>query len=1517
MQLHKELVLVSTPNSGENLKMSEIKRSFAVLIGINQYINGIPALQTAVNDTQQLAKLLTEKYQYQVLSLLDRDATLSKLDNLLTAFTDKILPFSNGNQIKIEPDDRILFYFAGHGIALDGLENADGPVGFLIPQDGQRDQSETWLSMQRLHDSLIQLPCRHSLIILDCCFAGTFRWAATHREAVRSQTVYRERYTRYTSGCAQQVITSAAHDEKATDSLYQFGKRSESSDHSPFAELLFKGLNGEADLMKDGIITATELYVYLQSELGKTAAKQTPGFAQLRHHDKGEYIFIIPGFDVNQLPSAPQLNEKNNPYKGLESFEEGDSDKFFGRQALTEKLVEFVSKNPLTVVLGASGTGKSSLVKAGLISQLKTTRDNWMILPAIRPGESPFRALNYALQRNNFSPQSERFIQPINSKVSNCENKFNSDFPNSEIQNTQNLLTDLNEWKKEFPDEKILLVIDQFEEIVTLNSDSEEQKMFLNGLTKALERFSDWLRIVVTLRSDFEPQFRETALEQYWTKSRFVVPAMTREELRQIIVEPATTKVMYFEPPTLIEQLIDEVVQMPGALPLLSFTLSELYFNYIQKVREGTRNNRAITQEDYQELGGVTRSLTQRADWEYAALIKRDPAYEKTIRHLMLRMVAVGGGELARRRVLEEELVYPEPENQRIQETIERFCAARLLVKGRDTEGKSYVEPAHDVLVRGWQKLILWEREHQEDLILQRRLTSAALEWKTKEKSLSVQDRFEPMVKGLDRSFIFLEGLFDRMNTSLFKFWKKTSNLQKHPKEKPEEFLWDSNPYLKVLEDNIKSNETWFNQVEAEFLQRSLRRWRNNRRTKISLIVTAFAVLSGFGLFQWNQNQQAQSRNLALSAEQLFNSEQELDALIEALKAYKTMKGAIFADANTQKEVLTALQGVMYQIRENNRLIGHTNEVYNINYSPDGQIIASASGDDTIKLWKKDGTLLHTLSGHTNDIVNHHFSPNGQFIASASRDGTIKLWNKDGTLLNTLTDHQAIVNHVTFSPNGEMIASASDDGTIKLWKKDGILLKTIEDNGPISSVSFSPDGQTIASGSMDGTVKLWKKDGTFLKSFSAHNGLVINVNFSPDGEMIGSSSSDKTVKLWKPDGTFIRTLEHNAQALKVNFSADSQMIVSSSADNLVKIWKRDGTLLKTLTGRSVNLSPDGQTLAFARLDHSLELWKWNTSLRQTFIGPTDIILGLSFSPNGEALVSASPDKKAQLWKANGRLLTTFSGHQDIVFGINFSSDGQKIVSGSWDNTVKLWKIDGTLLNTFSGHKASVYAVSFSPDNQMIVSGSNDTTVKLWKIDGTLLNTLSGHNAGISGISWNSAQEIFATSSIDGTVKLWKIDGTLLNTFSEHNTSVYNVDFHPDGQTLTSASASGAIKVWEPDGSLINSWTGHNLAVNSVRFSPDGSAIASGSDDQTVKFWKPDGTWLATLPGHLGAVRSLSFSPDNKTLASGGDDQTIILWNLEGLEIEGLLKHSCDWLEDYFNNPNVSLIKEDRRVCDGI
>jgi hypothetical protein len=810
--------------------MAEIKRSLAVVIGIDQYSNGIPALQTAVNDAEEIAATLKSKYEYQVVLMLDGDANSDKFNSLLTTLEQHKLFLPDGSQIEIEETDRLFFYFAGHGIALDTLDNADGPAGFLVPQDARMDNNSSLLSMKRLHDALQNLPCRHLLIILDCCFAGAFRWAG-NREAVRQDKLYRERYDRFISSCAQQVITSASHDEKAADYLYPFGQRSEHEGHSPFAEFLLKALRGEVDLSMDSVLTATELYVYLHSELGKINAKQIPNFCQLKRHDKGEYIFPIPSFDRNDLASAPAISENTNPYRGLKSFEEEDTQLFFGRKKLITKLATFMMNQPLTVVLGASGSGKSSLVKAGLIPYLKLGIGEWGMGHgsgcAVLVSDQVEHLPSWGMERISYShcplpiaqlpiPQEWRILAPVRlgespfvalNKTLIKENLPTFAFPRKAFeQELQNLYQSVGEWSRLNPQAKLLLVIDQFEELVTVCQDETESKKFFEGLARAIKAFPEQLRIVVTLRNDFEPQFRDTPLEPYWESGRFVMPKISREELRSCIVEPAAAKVMYFDPPSLVDEIIDEVAQMPGALPLLSFTLSELYLKYIQSVRVGKRNNRAITQSDYAELGGVTRSLTKRADFEYDELVKLDPAYSQTIKHVMLRMVAVGSSDLTRRRVLCKELEYPQAENTRVKLVISRFVAARLLVKGRDIENNEYVEPAHDALIREWQKLLNWKKQELGSLVLQTELRPTANKWAT----------------------------------------------QKHDK-KAVGLLWNDDPRLPLVQQLLKSDIGWLNLTELEFVKRSIEKRRNEYLKAIAIVSAVMILLSqltAFGFIQ-------------------------------------------------------------------------------------------------------------------------------------------------------------------------------------------------------------------------------------------------------------------------------------------------------------------------------------------------------------------------------------------------------------------------------------------------------------------------------------------------------------------------------------------------------------------------------------------------------------------------------------------------------------------------------------------
>ena len=661
-----------------------------------------------------------------------------------------------------------------------------------------------------------------------------------------------------------------------------------------------------------------------------------------------------------------------------------------------------------------------------------------------------------------------------------------------------------------------------------------------------------------------------------------------------------------------------------------------------------------------------------------------------------------------------------------------------------------------------------------------------------------------------------------------------------------------------------------------------------------------------------------------------INSNNQLGALVNSVKAGRQLL-KIKAPANIKNKVEKQLKQALDEVRERNRLEGHSAIVYSVHFSPDGKTIASASGDHTVKLWRIDGTLLKTLKGHSADVFEVSFSPNGRLLASASGDNTIKLWSLEkGTLLKTLSGHSELVYSVCFSPNGRLLASASADNTIKLWSLEkGTLLTTLKGHQKdVLWVSFSPDGQTIASASADKTIKLWSKDGRELKTLKGHSDMVLSVSFSPDGKTIASSSLDKTIKLWSSDGSFSKTLEELSSGVySVNFSPDGKTLASSSGDSTIKLWSNNGSELTTLKGHSsgvlsVSFSPDGKTLASASVDNTIKLWSTHHTLLTTLKSHRDRVYSVSFSADGKTLASASVDKTIKLWGSNGRLLKTLGQHLDKVYWVSFSPDGQTIASASEDKTIKLWNLDGKELKTLKGHSDAVESVSFSPDGQTIASASDDKTIKLWNLDGRELKTLNGHSATVYSVSFSPNGKIIASASDDKTIKLWSLDGKELKTLKGHSDGVLSVSFSPDGQTIASTGSDKTIKLWNLDGGELKTLEGHTGRVFSVSFSPDGKTIASASDDKTIKLWNLDGNELKTLKGHSRGVGSVSFSPDSKTIASASFDKTIKIWTLDGLELqslnlEQLLVYGCSWLHDYLKTNTRLRTRSESHFCDGM
>ncbi|NEP13436.1 MAG: hypothetical protein F6K14_25165 [Symploca sp. SIO2C1] len=772
---------------------------------------------------------------------------------------------------------------------------------------------------------------------------------------------------------------------------------------------------------------------------------------------------------------------------------------------------------------------------------------------------------------------------------------------------------------------------------------------------------------------------------------------------------------------------------------------------------------------------------------------------------------------------------------------------------------------------------------------------------------------------------------------------------------------WKAHKMLSVDDDDFLAAS-----LEIDRLEMQSKLKTQQQRVFLVTVSTALlvAIILGLGtFFQYRKAVISEILALTKSAEVLFTSNQRLDALLKAIRAKRQLQklqqlgSAVDVDSkrNLERDVERVLGQAVYGVVEYNHLLGHK-RVFDVAFSPKGDMLASASDDNTIKLWNQEGKLLQTIEGHEGWVYGVAISPDGKTIASVGEDQTVKLWNLDGSLRKTLKGHTDEVWGVAISTDGKIIASASADKTIKLWNIDGTPRTTLKGHSEkVWGVAISPDGKTIASASADNTVKLWNINGTLKNTLQAHQGEVIAVAISSNGQMIASASQDKTVKLWNSNGTLLKTLEgHTAPVYGVAISPDGKTIVSASADKTIKLWSNKGTLFNTLEGHrdrvwEVAISPDGKTIASGSWDKTIKLWKTESSFLTTLSGHTDVVIGVDLSPDAKTIASASDDKTVRLWNQKGTLLKTIKGHKAEVYGVSFSPDGKTIASSSKNKTIKLWNFEGEELKTFRGHTDEVWGVSFSPDGKTIVSGSGDKTVRLWNIGGSLGGvsekkvgetskktrrhgdtetrrieiptqisltplrvTLKKHREKVWAVSISPDSQMIASASEDKTVKLWSKEGTLLKTLEGHRDAVNDVAIDSANNLIVSASSDGTAKLWSSEGNLLHTLQDHQQAVKGVSISPDGEMIATASADKTVKIWGRDGKLLKTLSGHNGGVWGVSFSHDGQILASASEDKTVILWKLEDILNLNELNYGCNWVKDYLK---YNAKEEDHNLCD--
>jgi WD40 repeat protein len=1107
---------------------------------------------------------------------------------------------------------------------------------------------------------------------------------------------------------------------------------------------------------------------------------------------------------------AYTLPDEPAPYRGLLYFREEDARFFFGRGDDCRRLVEKLGQSPFVALIGASGSGKSSLIRAGLLPALAEDAlpgsGEWHTL-VFTPGSQPLRAL--ADQLATLVPVSERL-------------SLADDLADRLAQRPDGLRTAITTLLAERP-RPVLLVIDQFEELFTLCQDGLERcraqaKRFIANLVDTAQQGDGRIRVLITLRADFLDRCLVFPELGEWLEDRQVLlGALSEAALREAVVGPAREVGAFFEkglvgvilrdvktqPSVILRDvetqpgaILRDVETQPGVLPLLQHALYELW-----RARRGPW----LTLEAYEDKGGVRGALQRRAQATYEALT---PEQQQIARTILVRLTTLGEGVSdTRRRASRSELYPAGVDPAQVDQVLQALSGpeARLII----VEEQS-VEIAHETLIQQWDTLRQCLEKDREAVRVHRRLTEAAQEWIALKRDPGALYRGMRLDQAGDWDKAHA-GDFE-LNAQEYEFLRASQELARREAAEREA------QQQREVEAAQKLAEAERQRAEEQARSAARLRRRAYFLTGALAIAAMLAVVALVFGQQADQNARRAEAQQATAEAERNRAEQQahiarsgelaalaLSRLGDRLDLSFLLSAEAFRGLDTYQTRGSLLETVQASPYLDRFLRGHSGVVNSVAFSPDGKTLASGALDGTIILWDVANRqpIGQPLTGHPLSVSNIAFSPDGKTLASGSWDGTVTLWDVASRqpIGQPLTGHSQGVTSVAFSPDGRTLASGALDGTIILWdvstalkpglgegEGTGVASRQLIDQPltghsfGVSSVAFSPDGKTLASSARDGAIILWDAASRqpIGQPLSGHSGVANSVAFSPDGKTLASGNTDGAIILWD---------------------------VASRQPIGQPLTGHSGVV------HSVAFSPDGKTLASGSHDRTIILWDVSTALKP----------GLP-APAAQAQVSEGEGTGVASRQPIGQPLT---GHSGVVYSVAFSPDGKRLASGSDDQTVILWDVTNRppIGQPLTGHSGMVNSVAFSPDGQMLASGgcgkgNNLSCVQgeiiLWDVASRLPigRPLRGHSGVVNSVAFSPDGKTLASGSADGTVILW-------NVSTELNTGV--ASRQPIGQPLSGRSGS----------------------VQSVAFSPDGKTLASGNTDGTLILWDADPqSWLA-------------------------------------------------------------------------
>lgn len=1310
-------------------------------------------------------------------------------------------------------------------------------------------------------------------------------------------------------------------------------------------DLIFKHLQEPLpDLTLKDTDLPPELNDIVQRATAKTPADRYPDvlafikdvktvLVGLQPHDSGGGL-IQDDFDTTLIV---------NPYKGLRAFEESDAMDFFGREALVQQLVARLAEQTPTArflaVVGPSGSGKSSVVKAGLLPALRwgeiPDSERWFMVEMV-PGGNPFEALLDALNRVAI---------------------YSSDFLSQQLRgDARGLVAAVRSILP--PGGQLLLVIDQFEEVFTLVDDEAARTHFLALLRAAATDPGSQVRVVVTLRADFydRPLLYEGFGALMRDRTEVVLP-LSGDELERAITGPALRAGLEVEP-ALLAAIVSDVREEPGALPLLQYVLMEVFER---------RAGRTLTLQAYQASGGALGALARRADELYRAM---DIHQQAITRQIFLRLVTLGEGtEDTRRRVHWRELMAISREVSAVQAVLDTFGKYRLLSFDRDPQTREpTVEVAHEALIREWRQLREWLSASREDVRLQRNLAQAASEWVNAERDASFLlrgSRLEQIEEWSEHTDLGLTE--DERAYIVASVAQRTAQQAEEAARRAREAALEqqSRARLRTLvlvlalafvgalilsgfalvqrqvaaveRDNAEAarGTSEANALTATVAQGRALIEADNAQTQVAIASTAVNEAQAQQAIALREAAVARSLALSASASQLEGTGNRELALALALEA-NTMDNPPETAQRTLARIAYA-PGMVRRYAGTDEL-RHRAAVNAVAYSPDGTRALSASGDGTLIVWDTaNGQPLRLLDGHRGlPVTSVVFDPDGRHALSGSWDLSLVLWDVEtGELLHRYEGHRGVVSALAISPDGRLALSGSTDGLI-LWNlaERALLRRFVADEG-ITSLAISPDGRTALSGSQTGLVTVWSlESGEAIAGMRQHTSAVLSVAFQPSGTAAFSTSRDGSLLYWTlATGQVLRrfgegaALRHSLAVNQAVFTPDGRAILTASQDSTLLLWDIvSGTPVMRFGGsewahtgavNGVAIRVDGRAALSAGADGLLVEWDIYGGAQERALGALNsTITDVAFNAAFTRLFASSERGDHILWDAaTGAVLQRFvvpDGYRGATFSAAFSPDGRLVAVGLEDNTVILWEAETGAVYARLGtegvvrHAAPVTKVVFSSDNRLLASGSDDSTIILWDVEtARSLGVLAGHTRRILSIAFSPAGDTLASGAADRQIVLWDLrTRSLLRSWQAHERRVLSLAYAVDGLNLLSASDDANLIAWElPTARELRRYDvnidGSSQTLFSVAVSPAGERAVSGAEDGSLTLWNMTNGQplrrLLTFRPAVGEARSpvtaVAFSPDGLYTLTGTRGGQVALWRTP--DLPGLLAWSLE------------------------